>query len=277
MRSFPESSAKKGDACWSEPGRTLPCLEAGGAPDGLQRWFPKIPALGTQESLLPVCILVVLKAHVCASPSSHPLCVSLPYPLPGAPTPGESLPAEPPPADNPAGRMLVTGGIALVSQPRLGICMMILRRSSLPRPPHRLSWDGVSPGLAPRAGLALPQLCSALSPLPPCWCCSCLCITAGVAWTPCSRTPSCTPSPPQHGGGVHAPCPALQAMVVSWRHRRGRGSALWGSGCRRSTEAGRCGRGRSCRRPSAGRAAGPGAGEGGALGKLGGAEGWALC
>lgn len=67
----------------------------------------------TQECWLLVCILVVSKAHVCASLSSHPLCVSALPSARGPPTPVESLPAEPLPTDDPAGRALVTKGIAL--------------------------------------------------------------------------------------------------------------------------------------------------------------------
>ena len=167
-----------------------PCLEAGDAPDGLLKWFP--------ESLLPVCILVVLKARVCASLSSHPLCVSLPYPLPGAPTPGESLPAEPPPADDPAGRALVTGGIALVRQPRLGVRMTYPAQIfAPPRQAPRLSWDGVSGWPCPST---LASSClSCASPCLPFF-------PAGVAFASASQLGL-------HGHPAHRPCPLFPSPL----------------------------------------------------------------
>ncbi|KAF6105472.1 pleckstrin homology like domain family B member 1 [Phyllostomus discolor] len=73
----------------------------------LRNWFPKALSLETQESSLLECILVVLKAHVCASVSSHSLCASLLCPLLGSPTPVELFPAKPLLTDNPAGQQVI--------------------------------------------------------------------------------------------------------------------------------------------------------------------------
>ncbi|XP_040339152.1 pleckstrin homology-like domain family B member 1 isoform X13 [Herpailurus yagouaroundi] len=112
---------------------------------------------------------------------------------------GASLPAEPPPTDDPAGRALVTEGIALVRQPRLGVRMMYSARVlAAPRQAPRLTRG--RPGAGCLAGLTPPAELSPALSSPPLSRSrgSCFCITAGFAWMPCSR-PSLSPFPSGQG------------------------------------------------------------------------------
>lgn len=119
--------------------------------DDVQKQCSKILALGTWESWLLVCILVVLKAHVCASLSSHPLCVSLPYPLPGGPSHQSSrfLPSPSQPTTQQVERRPLRASL-WPGSPCLGICMLHCAQvSTACRQASRLSGPRCPAGLTP--------------------------------------------------------------------------------------------------------------------------------
>ncbi|XP_029771567.1 pleckstrin homology-like domain family B member 1 [Suricata suricatta] len=118
---------------------------------------------------------------------------------------GASLPAEPPTAGDPAGRALVTEGIAWVRQPPPGVCMMFsVQDLAAPRqaPPHpRLSWDRVSgwPHPCSRAVSASAVLCCRLPSSPA------LAPASGRVCTDARSRHPAAPSPA--GRPMHEPCP----------------------------------------------------------------------
>lgn len=181
--------------------RRCPVWRHGVGPDDLHECFPNVLVRGnTQECWLLVCILVVSKAHVCASLSSHPLCVSA---LPSARGPplqsSRFLPSPSQPTTQQVERWSPRA-LLWPGSPRPGLRMMDSAQAPSARgqdPQAELGW-GV--GLASRALFC----CSGAPPIsPPSFpASSCFCIAAGCALMWVLGLPAPLPPPSSRVGSM---------------------------------------------------------------------------
>lgn len=131
-----------------------------------------------------MCNLVVLKAHVCASLSSYPLCVSTVPSARGPPRQSSRFPPSPSQPTTQQVERWSQRALLWPGSPCPGISMMCPAQvPTACRQGPRLSWVGVSAGLTPPAGLSSALSCAL--PCLPCLlsrvCCFCFCIAGGSA------------------------------------------------------------------------------------------------
>lgn len=174
--------------------RRCPVWRYGVGPDDLHKCFPNVLVRGnTQECWLLVCILVVSKAHVCASLSSHPLCVSALPSARGSPLQSSRFLPSP-------------------SQPTT---QQVERWS-----PRALLWPGGRrPGLRMMDSAQAPSARGQELRLSPLLSCELLLLHCCGVCTDVGARAAGTPSSSQQQGWEHAPCPPAQAWVVSWSHQ----------------------------------------------------------